>query len=193
MKKLALTGGIGAGKSFVAGIMRLMGIPVYVSDIMAKRLMETDPELVDSLKREISADIYDANGRLDRKRLATMVFSDEQIRRKVESLVHPAVIRDYQRWTEQHADSRFTAFESAILFEAGINSLFDVTICVCAPMDMRIRRCMMRDGETQQNIEKRIAAQMPQDKLAALCNYTIVNDGKVNLQDRLIEILESVK
>ncbi|MCQ2084248.1 MAG: dephospho-CoA kinase [Bacteroidaceae bacterium] len=192
MKKVAITGGIGSGKSFVAGIMRTMGVPVYFSDIMARRLMESDAELVAALKRELSDDIYDAEGKLDRKRLASMLFSSEDIRKKVESLVHPAVVRDYLKWNERYADWRFTVFESAILFESGLNEMFDVIIGVQAPLELRIQRCLMRDGETREKVERRMAAQMPQERLSELCDAMIVNDGAINIHERLLEIFENI-
>lgn len=192
MKKVAITGGIGSGKSFVAGIMRTMGVPVYFSDIMARRLMESDAELVAALKRELSDDIYDAEGKLDRKRLASMLFSSEDIRKKVELLVHPAVVRDYLKWNERYADWRFTVFESAILFESGLNEMFDVIIGVQAPLELRIQRCLMRDGETREKVERRMAAQMPQERLSELCDAMIVNDGAINIHERLLEIFENI-
>lgn len=192
MKKIALTGGIGTGKSFVAGIMKAMGVPVYFSDVMARRLMESDAELVDALKRDISPAIYDSDGKLDRKILASMIFSDSDVRRKVESLVHPAVVCDYLRWNEGCADCKYTVFESAILFESGLADKFDVIIGVSAPLELRIQRCMMRDGETCESVERRIAAQMPQEKLPEMCDFMIVNDGSMNLHDRITDILESV-
>lgn len=193
MKKYAITGGIGTGKSFLSGIMRTMGVPVYFSDIMAKRLMESDAELVGGLKREISPELYDLNGKLKKGLLSSMVFSDEEIRHKVESLVHPAVMRDYSKWNERYEDWSFTMFESAILFESGLADQFDMIIGVQAPLELRIQRCMMRDSETRENVERRIAAQMPQEKLSELCDFIVVNDGSVNLHDRLLEIFESVK
>lgn len=192
MKKIALTGGIGTGKSFIAGIMRTMGVPVYFSDVMARRLMETDDMLSAALKREVSPDLYGPDGRLDRKLLASMLFSNDDVRRKVESLVHPAVVRDYQKWNERYADWKFTVFESAILFESGLDGLFDMVIGVSAPLELRIERCLMRDGETRESVERRMAAQMPQDRLVSLCDFMIENDGSENLHDRLVEIFENL-
>lgn len=192
MKTIALTGGIGTGKSFVAGIMKTMGVPVYFSDVMARCLMESDAELTGALKRDISPEIYDSNGKLDRKILASMIFSNPGIRRKVESLVHPAVVHDYLKWNEGYADCKYTVFESAILFESGLADKFDVIVGVSAPLELRIQRCMMRDGETRESVERRMAAQMPPEKLSELCDFMIVNDGSVNLHDRITDILESV-
>lgn len=154
--------------------------------------MESDAELVAALKRELSDDIYDAEGKLDRKRLASMLFSSEDIRKKVESLVHPAVVRDYLKWNERYADWRFTVFESAILFESGLNEMFDVIIGVQAPLELRIQRCLMRDGETREKVERRMAAQMPQERLSELCDAMIVNDGAINIHERLLEIFENI-
>ena len=100
MLKVGITGGIGSGKTTVCQIFEKLGVPVYYADQRAKELMEDDKQLASDIRREFGDEVYDAEGHLQRKLLAEMVFSNEEKLLKLNSLVHPAVFRDNQSWNE---------------------------------------------------------------------------------------------
>ena len=157
--KLAITGGIGCGKSYVARQMtELLGIPVYDSDTNAKRLNEENPDIRQGLTALVGADVYDALGHLDKERIATYLFASDQNAQKVNSLIHPIVRADFLRWAEQQ-NSSVVAIETALLAESGLDKDVDKIIRVDAPLEVRITRAMQRDGATREQILARISRQ----------------------------------
>lgn len=170
---VAVTGGIGSGKSTLCSLFAGTGITVYDSDSQAKRLMNSSPELVHAIKAAFGECAYD-NGELNRAYLASEIFSDDSKRGLLESLVHPAVMDDFRQCAA--ADSGpYVVFESAILFESGLAPLFDRVVAVVAPLELRIRRTCLRDGFDVEAVRRRIAAQMSDDELCERADYTVVN------------------
>lgn len=192
MVKIGLTGGIGSGKSYVAGLLAQLGIPVYDSDSNARRLTVSDSGIVAGLNGLLGADVV-SDGVLDRRMLADYLFSDPDHARRVNAIVHPRVLSDFEEWAERCEDSVFCVFESAILFETGFNRHMDVAVCVDAPLDVRIRRCMERDGMPEHKVLERIASQMDQSGKCSLADFVIVNDGERDLQPQILELLEYCK
>ena len=167
---IALTGGIGTGKSVVSRLLRTMGYDVYDCDAAAKRLMADDAALRDALADAFGADTYRPDGSLDRARLAARIFGDAEALARMNALVHPAVRRDLLGWRLRHAVAgsaeagRPLFYESAILHESGFHRLADAVWCVSAPLDLRVRRAALRDGTSPERIRERIASQMPQEE-----------------------------
>ena len=159
MIKLAITGGIGSGKSHVARQMtELLGIPVYDSDSNAKRLNEESSVIRHGLVEMIGADVYDAQGRLNRQRLAAFLFASEDNARRVNALIHPVVKADFLRWAAEQT-APVVAIETALLAESGIDKIVDRVIRVDAPLETRINRAMQRDGVAREKVLERIAHQ----------------------------------
>ena len=159
MIKLAITGGIGSGKSYVARQMtELLGIPVYDSDANAKRLNEESAVIRSGLTEMVGVDVYDAQGRLDRQRLAAFLFAGEENARRVNALIHPVVKDDFLRWTTEQT-APVVAIETALLAESGIDKIVDKIIRVDAPVETRISRAMQRDGVTREKVLERMARQ----------------------------------
>lgn len=159
MIKLAITGGIGSGKSYVARKMtELLGIPVYDSDANAKRLNEESAVIRSGLTEMVGADVYDAQGHLDRQRLAAFLFAGEENARRVNALIHPVVKDDFLRWTTEQT-APVVAIETALLAESGIDKIVDKIIRVDAPVETRISRAMQRDGVTREKVLERMARQ----------------------------------
>ena len=155
---IGITGGIGAGKSVVSRILRHRGYPVYDCDSEAKRLMDTDAEVISGLKSLLGDSIYSADGKLDRGEMSRRLFSDDEIRRGVNGIVHSAVRRDLMRWTGMQ--QRYPAFvESAILSTSRLDEDCDEVWLVDAPEDVRIRRVKERNGLEEGAIRRRIASQ----------------------------------
>lgn len=174
MQTVFLTGLIGSGKSAVSALLRERGIPVYDSDARTKALYDEQPDLVAALERALGLPLRAADGRLDRKGLAAVIFRDVQAREQVEALVYPAVLADFLRWRDAQ-DAPFVALESAVILSKPIfNGLADKVVLVTAPRDIRLKRVMARDGLTAEQVLRRMDAQeMPLDAV----DTVIENDG----------------
>lgn len=190
MLKVGITGGIGSGKTTVCQIFEKLGVPVYYADQRAKELMEDDPQLRAEIKQEFGNDVYDAEGKLDRKKLAEIVFNNEEKLLKLNSMVHPAVFRDNQSWNEVLAKKGYpyTIKEAALLVETGSYRTLDKLIVVSAPEEDRIKRVMARDGSTQEQVVARIKAQMPEEQKVKYADYIIFNDRIMDLVPEVTKI-----
>lgn len=186
MIKVGLTGGIGSGKSVVAKVFETLGIPVYYADDAAKKLMNTDEKLKKEIIKNFGADSY-KNGDLDRKYIASIVFNDKEKLELLNSLTHPATILDAKEWIKKQA-SPYIIKEAALLFESGANKDLDFVIGVDAPLPLRIKRVMKRDGITEAEILKRIAGQMNDDEKMKLCDFIIYNNEKDLVIPQILEL-----
>lgn len=184
MWKIGITGGIGSGKSTVCRLFAQKGVAVYDSDVEAKRLMAS--ELRDRIEARFGAAAF-AGDRLDRKYLADLVFNDPQALADLNAIVHPAVMRDFEAWAERQQGD-YVVLESAILFEAGLETHVDKTLAVLAPESLRIERVGRRDGCDQQAVRRRIAAQMDDDTLCARADYTLVNIFEEDLEPAVVKL-----
>lgn len=182
--KVAITGGIGSGKSYVCQCLREQGIEVYDCDAAAKRLMATDDEVKRRLTEAIGEDTY-IDGVLNKAAVAKFLLSSEQNKLLVNSIVHPAVARDFLA-------SGMTWLESAILFDCGFQRYVDRVVCVTAPLETRIRRVMRRDGIDRQRTKEWIAKQMDQEQVKKLADFEIINDGRHSLKKQVKAILKSL-
>ena len=174
MLKIGLTGGIGSGKSTVAAIFEVLGIPVYYADVASKRLMNENEELKSSIINHFGIEAY-SEGILNRKFLAEQVFTDNEKIAVLNSLVHPVTIRDAGEWIETQA-APYIIKEAALIFESGSNKYLEYVIGVEAPEVLRIQRAMDRDNISAQQVEDRISRQMDETEKMRLCDFVIVND-----------------
>ena len=188
MIRIGVTGGIGSGKSVVSSLLAMAGIPVYVADDESKNLTETSPEIQDKLKTLFGDDIY-LNGNLDRKRLASLIFADEALLKKVNDIIHPVVREDFQRWVSKQSVKR-CGMESAILFESGLDKDVDVVLSVYAPVELRLSRTMSRDGVTEADVIKRMNRQMPDALKRKQADFVIVNDDVQALMPQIEQFLK---
>ncbi|MDR1525954.1 MAG: dephospho-CoA kinase [Tannerella sp.] len=174
MIKIGITGGIGSGKTVISSLIAMNGIPVYMADTESKRLSDTSPVIRRKLMALFGNDLY-VNDRLDRKRLASIIFSDAKALEKVNEIIHPVVKKDFQAWTKQQKSS-VCAIESAILFETGFDKIVDIKLLVYAPVGLRLARVMERDGATEADIMKRMNRQMPDELKRKQADFVIIND-----------------
>lgn len=189
MKRIGITGGIGAGKSLVAKIIKAMGYPVFNSDERAKELTEQDPKIKEGLIHLFGAEIYQ-NDKLNKFALAQAIFSDESLRDKVNALIHPIIREDFNLWTlAQNTELVFN--ESAILFETGSFKNFDAIILVHAPKELRIKRIMKRDNSSENEVLKRMDSQFSDEKKYQLTEFRIVNDEQTPLLTQVEQIILS--
>lgn len=190
--RIAVTGGIGSGKSVVSHLLSLMGIPVYDCDSRAKALMESDIFIRQGLVRMFGEDCYDSAGHLNRSQLAARIFVDRNAIERVNSLVHPRVVSDFDAWAEQQS-APMVAVETAILFESGMNEVVDRILLVWADAETCIKRVEGRDGMTRQNVQNRMNNQMPLDDLLLLCDYAVHNDGNEAVFPQVMEFIDIMK
>lgn len=188
--KVGLTGGIGSGKSMVAKIFELLGVPVYYADAASKALYQTDPELKANLKRHFGEDIY-ASEVLDRKKLADLVFKDPEKLELLNRLVHPPTIRDAEQWLARQT-APYVIKEAALLFESGSVAGLDAVIGVYTPKVLRIKRVMDRDGVTREEVLARMARQIDEDIKMRLCDFVLQNDEQQLLIPQVLALHETL-
>ena len=175
--QIGITGGIGSGKSLVCRIFRQLGVPVYDADSHAKELMTTDGILISGIKKEFGDLSYHPDGALNRVYLADHVFQDQKKLELLNSLVHPRVKADYEKWVEQNKTAHYLLKEAALLFEAGTDKTLDKIIVVHAPVELRVKRVQYRDAHrTVDQIKAIVEKQMPEDEKLKRADYIIVND-----------------
>jgi dephospho-CoA kinase len=174
MIKIGITGGIGSGKSIVSSLFRMNKIPVYMADVEGNRLSDTSPVIRKKLIDLFGDDIY-VDDMLDRKHLASIIFSNEHVLKKVNEIIHPVVKKDFQAWVKQQKGN-MCAIESAILLESGFDKAVDVILMVYAPVELRLTRAMERDGATEADIMKRMNRQVPEELKRKQADFVIIND-----------------
>lgn len=190
MIKIGITGGIGSGKSVVATLLELSGIPVYIADTESKLLTATSPVIREKLIALFGEELYSANG-LDKKQLASHIFGHPKQLEQVNAIIHPEINRHFLTWTEKQK-TPICAIESAILFESGFNRIVDTTLMVYAPIEIRIQRALERDSVSREAILRRIENQLPDEVKKEQSDYIIVNDGKQALLPQISAFLSSL-
>jgi len=191
--RVGLTGGIGSGKSTVAGIFEVLGIPVYYADDAAKKLMNENPELKEKIIAHFGKDAY-KNGTLNRSYLGQQVFKDKKKLALLNSLVHPITIRHGNEWMGNQK-TPYAIKEAALIFESGTQKDLDYVIGVYAPESLRVSRTVKRDNLSPEAVLMRMKNQMDEDQKIKLCDFVIHNDEiepvlpqVLTLHQRLLEL-----
>jgi len=190
MLKIGITGGIGSGKSVVARIFEVFGIPVLYADDVAKNLMTDDPGLRQQIIEAFGAESY-VEGVLNRTWLASQVFNNEARLKKLNSLVHPAVLSFSKQWMDKQR-TPYLVKEAALFFESGSYTEMDVMVGVFAPEEFRLQRVMKRDMRSASEIRKRMANQLPEKEKMDRCNHIIYNDESRLLLPQVISLHEKL-
>lgn len=185
-KIIGLTGGIGSGKSTVAKYIASKGIPVYIADDEAKKIM-TKKSVIHEIQNLFKENIILENGQLDRKKIAAIVFQDSSLLKKLNEVVHPKVKKHFEKWLEKNKEASFVVKELAILFETGGNTECDKVILVTAPEDVKINRVMKRDNVSREEILKRMKNQLSDAEKSMKSDYVVTN---VKIDDTYMEIDE---
>lgn len=184
MVKVAVTGGIGSGKSYVCRLIERRGIHVYDCDSAAKRIMASSDEIKVALCRVVGDDVL-SEGRIDKAVLASYLLKSEKNAQQINRIVHPAVAEDF-------ISSGYSWMECAILFSSGFDKLVDKVVCVTAPLEVRVDRIVRRDNISRDNALEWIGRQMPQEEVKTLSDYEIVNDGVLDVDIQIDKILASI-
>lgn len=187
--RVAITGGIGSGKSFVCKRLEAAGYPVFYCDDVAKHIIRTSPIVHDALVALIGADVYDADGRLVKPVLAAYLCASPQQAAKVNAIVHPRVADAFKVWTQQQTVP--TVFmECALLFESGFDALVDLTALVVVPQAVRLQRVMARDHVSAEKAQSWMDLQMPEAEKAARADFLLHNDDSGRLDTEIAELLK---
>ena len=186
MLRVGLTGGIGSGKSTVAKIFEVLGIPVYYADDASKKLMNDNEELKEKIKIHFGKKAY-TNGLLNRAYLSSIVFNNEEKLALLNSIVHPATIKDAEEWMLKQT-AAYTIKEAALIFESGSQENLDKVIGVYAPASVRIHRVMQRDKVSQEEVISRMKKQVDEEIKMRLCDYVVTNDEQELLIPQVLKL-----
>ena len=193
-KIIGLTGGIGSGKSTIANYIASKCIPVYIADEEAKKLMQL-PEVITSVQGIFSQNVLDEFGKLDRKKIADLVFNSPTQLAQLNNIVHPLVKNHFIEWLKIHSNAPFVIKEVAILFETGGNTACYKVILVTAPEEIRIERAMKRDNVSKETIINRMNNQLPESEKITKSDFIIHNTdlNKAFIQvDEILKILSKL-
>ena len=193
MIKVGITGGIGSGKSLVCEIFKLLGVAVFHADDEARILQNSDPTIKKLLISRFGNGIYTAEGLLDRKELADIVFSNTSALTDLNAIIHPAVRQTFLSWACLHSEFPYVLYEAAILLESGYAADFDCNILVTADEPTRIERVIRRDHTSESLVLQRIKNQMRDDLKIKMVDYIIKNDSKRLLIPQIIELDKKIK
>lgn len=188
--RVGITGGIGSGKTTIARIFGVLGIPVYFADDAARRIMNED----EALKKLIIKNFGDASyieGKLNREYLALIVFQDKKKLATLNALVHPATIRNSNLWMKNQT-GLYAIREAALIFESGVQGQLDYIIGVSAPVELRIDRAMQRDKITREQVLERMDRQINETIKMKLCDFVIVNDTKKPVIPQVLKLHEKL-
>ena len=188
--RVGLTGGIGSGKSTIAQIFEVLGIPVYYADVAAKRLMNENAELRSAVTTIFGEQAY-ANKILDRKYISSIVFSDPAKLELLNAIVHPATKKDGEAWMQEQT-SPYAIHEAALIFEAKVSERLDHVIGVSSPVELRIKRAMERDQVSREEVLERMEQQLDEDIKMSKCDYVLINDEQQLLIPQVLSLHEKL-
>lgn len=190
-KIIGLTGGIGSGKTTIANYFKSFGIPVYIADDEARKIMQS-VEIISAIKNVFGDEVFE-NEKLNREELAKIVFNNPEKLEKLNNIVHPAVKKHFEQWLLQHTAAPYVIYEAAILFESGSYKNCDLIITVTAPIESRIKRVVERDKTTRELVLKRINAQWTDEQRISKSDFIIENTSMETTKLEVVKILKILK
>jgi len=185
-RRLGVTGGIGSGKTTVCRIFRVLGVPVFVADVAARQLMNSDTNIRSQINAIAGEDLYTTD-ELDRKELARLIFNKPDLLHRVNAAIHPAVLRIFDEWAE-NSEAPYVIMEAAILFEAKADVLVDRVVAISAPLEERIARVMGRNELSREEVMERINNQLEDDEREEQSYYVINNADNEMIIPEILKI-----
>ena len=190
-KIIGVTGGIGSGKTTIVNYIQTKGYPVYIADDAGKKVMQ-QPKIIQQINTIFEGKVLLDDGSLDRSKIASLVFNDEQLLSALNQIVHPAVALDFEEFKKQNSDQPLIFKEAAILFESGSYKDCDATILITAPLDVRIDRVMQRDGISKEAVLQRMKNQLTDDEKQKLATFTVQNMELNHAFKKIDKIIDEV-
>jgi dephospho-CoA kinase len=187
MKVVGITGGIGSGKTTVCKIFKALGIPVFYADDEAKKLYD-DPKIISAVIREFGMKILNSKKKVNKKKLARIIFNDNKALAKINAIIHPATIRRFEAWKKKQKEANYVIKEAAIMIESGTHQNVDFLISINANNSLRMRRIMKRDGAKPHEVKMRMKNQLSDKERNKYADAIIVNDGNHSLIEQIMQI-----
>jgi dephospho-CoA kinase len=191
MKIVGLTGGIGSGKSVIAQIFRTLGVPVYDTDQRAREIYFV-PEVRKQVEELLGKEAYLSGTALNKKFISSKIFGDESFRTKINSIIHPAVKKDFENYAAEHRDERYIVKESALLLEAGLRKSMDLLIVITSPEALRIERLQKRGFAGKEEIVRIMQKQLSDSQKIKEADWVIKNDEENLLIPQVLEIHRAI-
>lgn len=188
MIKVGLTGGIGSGKTYLANIFSHLGIPIYYSDDRTKSLYKNNPQLKSNLISEFGHQVYLPSGEINKDFLRKIIFDSPGLRTKINQIVHPFVIADFQKWYNLQKNVPYILKESALLFETNLFKTLNKTILIKASNELKIKRLKKRDNLSVSEIQQKMATQLSDTEKTKKADFVIFNDEKKLLLPQILTI-----
>lgn len=188
MKIVGLTGGIGSGKSTVCKIFEVLNVPVFYADQEAKALYKSS-QVIEAITNILGKYVLNTEGKIDRKKMAALVFEDSEKLLQIQQIIHPLVKKRFEEWSELfQKEALYCIREAAILIESGAYKDCDKIIVVTAPEELRIQRVIKRENCSEQEVKSRMAHQMQEEERLKYADFVINNDGHHPLIRQVIQI-----
>ena len=195
MLKIGITGGIGSGKTEICKIIERLGSKVIYADDLAKEILNTNESVKRRVRKEFGEDIYTSVGNLDSNKLAQKIFFDEDLKVKLEKIIHPVVIDRIKKnfeCLEKSSKHLLVFLEAALIFEAGVDSLLDYIIVVNTDEEIRIKRVMTRDGSCKEEVMQRMKAQIPPAQKIEKADFIIHNNDDKNKLENKVKFIYNI-
>jgi dephospho-CoA kinase len=189
--QIGITGGIGSGKSIVCQIFSCLGISVYNADNRAKWLTNTNPEIREKVIALLGSESFTEEGLYNKSFVASVVFKNEALLKKLNAIIHPVVMQDTEKWVSERSQEAYVLKEAAIMKKAGDSNTLDYVIVVQAPVDLRIKRILLRDQRPQEEIKAIIERQISDEERSAIADFVIFNDEKSALIPQVLKLHQS--
>ena len=190
VQRVALTGGIATGKSYVSSKLREAGVPVVDADTLAREVVAPGTPALAAIRKRFGPDAVRSDGTMDRVRIGHLVFRDKRARQDLEGIIHPAVIKAIEEFFEKlPKKTPFAVADIPLLYETGRQAQFDSVIVVACPRAMQLERVLSRDRLSKEDAERRLAAQLPIDEKVKKANHVIRTDGGFEKTDEQIKNL----
>jgi len=190
MLKVGITGGIGSGKTTICRILENLGVPIFNSDQEGRVILDKDEAVKKEVMQIFDRDMYNSKGKLDRERMASVVFNDPRALNRLNAIVHPRVKEAFAEWCAEREDSTYVVKEAAVLFESGNYHDLDKVVTVFAPQEDRIKRVMKRDDVGEEKVRKRMTFQYTDEERNDLADFILLNEDGVDLLPQVMELHE---
>ena len=188
MLKIGITGGIGSGKTIISKVFEQLGIAHYAADNRAKNIVDKNTSVQKEIQKFFGSTVFDQQGNLNRGKVREIIFNDKSKLEELNSIIHPAVEKDFQQWLLLHKEKKYILKEAAILFESGSFKNLDYIIAVVAPVDLRIERVIKRDALSREAVELIMKSQISDEEKIKRSNFVIVNDEKELVIPQVLKI-----